>query len=295
MPMPTWLLFLVPTLIWASTWHVILYQLGSVPVLNSVGWRFGLAAVLMALLAWQQGARLRLPLRVHGWLIAAGVIQYGGNYWGVYEAERYIPSGLVAVLFALMVFGNALGAWWAFGQKSPRAFLIAALGGVAGVVMVFWPEIASTGARPHAAWGLAIGLLAVVAACVGNMLTLHLTRQGLPLIPVLAWAMGYGALFLIGMAGVTGIGWAFDWHAPYVLSWLYLTVFGTVIAFVMYFKLAQREGPARAALMGVIIPVIALGVSAALEGWQPTPLALMGMALCVASVVVAQRMGASKA
>ena len=86
---------------------------------------------------------------MHGWLIAAGVIQYGGNYWGVYEAERYIPSGLVAVLFALMVFGNALGAWWAFGQKSPkRSLLMAALGGVVGVVMVFWPEIASTGSRP---------------------------------------------------------------------------------------------------------------------------------------------------
>ena len=42
--MPTWLLFLGPTLIWASTWHVILYQLGQVPVLNSVGWRFALAA-----------------------------------------------------------------------------------------------------------------------------------------------------------------------------------------------------------------------------------------------------------
>jgi drug/metabolite transporter (DMT)-like permease len=292
--MPTWLLFLVPTFIWASTWHVILYQLGTVPVLNSVGWRFALAAVLMALLAWQQGQTLRLPWRVHGWLIAAGVIQYGGNYWGVYEAERYIPSGLVAVLFALMVFGNALGAWWAFGQKSPRSLLMAALGGVVGVVMVFWPEIASTGSRPNAAWGLVIGLLAVLAACVGNMLTLHLTRQGLALIPVLAWAMGYGAVFLIGMAGVTGIGWTFDWHMPYVLSWLYLTVFGTVIAFVMYFKLAQREGPARAALMGVVIPVIALGVSAALEGWRPTPLSILGMILCVGSVVMAQRLGASK-
>ena len=143
---------------------------------------------------------------------------------------------------------------------------------------------------------MVIGLLAVLAACVGNMLTLHLTRQGLALIPVLAWAMGYGAVFLIGMAGVTGIGWTFDWHMPYVLSWLYLTVFGTVIAFVMYFKLAQREGPARAALMGVVIPVIALGVSAAAGGLAARRLcrSLGGMILCVGSVVMAQRLGASK-
>ena len=138
--MPTWLLFLVPTLIWASTWHVILYQLGTVPVLNSVGWRFGLAALLLAALALKQGQSLKLPRSAHGLMLAAGIAQYSGNYWAVYESERYIPSGLVAVLFALMVFGNALGAWWAFGQKSSRSFLLAALGGIVGVALVFWPR-----------------------------------------------------------------------------------------------------------------------------------------------------------
>jgi len=287
--MPTWILFLGPTLIWASTWHVILYQLGEVPVLNSVGWRFALAAGLLALITKQQGQKLSLPLAAHPWVMLAGVIQYGGNYWAVYEAERFIPSGLVAVLFALMVFGNAIGAWLSFGQKVSRGFLLAALGGVAGVVMVFWPEIGATGARPDAGYGLAIGLGAVLAACVGNMLTLKLTRGGQGLLPVLAWGMGYGAAFLLITSVLSGVGLTFDFRWPYVLSWLYLSVFGTVIAFVLYFKLAQRQGAARAALMGVIIPVIALAVSALLEGYVPTPLALAGMALCIGSVLLAQR------
>jgi drug/metabolite transporter (DMT)-like permease len=292
--MPTWVLFLVPTLIWASTWHVILYQLGTVPVLNSVAWRFALASLLLALITRHQGQSLKLPLRVHATVLLAGIVQYGGNYWAVYEAERFIPSGLVAVLFALMVFGNAIGAWWAFGQRVSQRFLLAALGGVVGVVMVFWPEIGATGARPHALYGLAVGLGAVLAACVGNMLTLHLTRSGQALLPVLAWGMGYGALFLLLVAGATGTGWTFDWRWPYVLSWLYLTVFGTVIAFVLYFKLAQRQGAARAALMGVVIPVIALAASAVFEGWQATPLALAGMALCLCSVWWAQTSGATQ-
>lgn len=288
--MPTWLLFLGPTLIWASTWHVILYQLGSVPVLNSVGWRFALAALLLALICRQQRISLRLPLRSHAWVLAAGVIQYGGNYWAVYEAERYIPSGLVAVLFALMVFGNAIGAWLCFGQKVGRGFLAAAAVGVAGVALVFWPEIGAAGGRAQAGYGLAVGLGAVVAACVGNMLTLHLTRTGHALLPVLAWGMGYGAAGLLGVALLGGVGLHFDLRWPYVLSWLYLSVFGTVIAFVLYFKLAQRQGPARAALMGVVIPVIALAVSALLEGWAITPLAGLGMLLCVGSVLLALRL-----
>ncbi len=57
--LPSRWLFWGPTLIWASTWHVILYQLDSgVPVFNSVAWRFGLAALLLAALARGQ-ARCR--------------------------------------------------------------------------------------------------------------------------------------------------------------------------------------------------------------------------------------------
>lgn len=283
-------LFWGPTLIWASTWHVILYQLGSgVPILNSVGWRFGLAALMLAAFAVWQRQSLRLPLSAHGLMLATGIVQYSGNYFSVYEAERHIPTGLVAVLFCLMVFGNALSGRIFFGQRVSGRFLSASVGAVAGVVMIFWPEIASTGARPTAAYGLAIGLAAVLAACVGNVLTLTLTRRGVPLVPVLAWSMGYGSVFLLGMSVATGQGLNFAWTSSYVLSLLYLAVFGSVVAFVLYFKLAQRQGTARAALTGVVIPVIALGISAIFEGWRPTTLAIAGMVLCLGSIYVATR------
>lgn len=292
-PMSTRWLFWGPTLIWASTWHVILYQLDSgVPVLNSVAWRFALAAVLLFAFARWKGDSLRLPLSAHGLMLATGIVQYSGNYYSVYEAERHIPSGLVAVLFCLMVFGNALSGRVFFGQRVTRRFLLAASGGVVGVVMIFWPEIAATGARrgsDSAAYGLILGLLAVLAACVGNVLTLTLTRRGLPLVPVLAWSMGYGAAFLLLLSLGTGAGLHFAWQPSYVLSLLYLAVFGSVLAFVLYFKLAQAQGTARAALTGVVIPVIALGISAALEGWRPTGLALAGMALCLGSIYAATR------
>jgi len=284
-------LFWGPTLIWASTWHVILFQLDSgVPVLNSVAWRFGLAALLLAGLARWRGESLRLPGPAHALALATGIVQYSGNYWSVYEAERHIPSGLVAVLFCLMVFGNAVSGRVFFGQPVTRRFLVAACGGVLGVVLIFWPEIAATGARPTAGYGLAIGLFAVFAACVGNVLTLTLTRKrGLPLIPVLAWSMAYGSLFLMALSLATGTGLHFAWTAPYMLSLLYLAVLGSVVAFVLYFKLAQAKGPAGAALTSVIIPVIALLISAVFEGWQPTVLSVLGMGLSLASLWVATR------
>jgi drug/metabolite transporter (DMT)-like permease len=282
-------LFWVPTLIWASTWHVILYQLAEASPLVSVASRFLLAGVVLLAVAAARGQPWWLAPRWHGWLLATGVVQYGINYWSVYEAERHIPSGLVAVLFSLMVFGNALIGWRWFGQPVTRRFIVAAACGVLGVVLIFWPEVVATGARPHAALGLGVGLLAVVCACIGNAMTLKLSRQGLPLVPTLGWCMGYGALALWGVAAWQGAAMPIGPGVAWWLSLLYLTLFGSVIAFFVYFKLAQRVGPARAAMTGVMIPPIALAVSAALEGWQPDVLSWAGIVLCLGSVYVATR------
>lgn len=290
-PLSSRWLFWIPTLIWASTWHVILYQLDSgVPVLSSVGWRFAIASAVLAALARWRGERLGgMPASAHLLMLATGIVQYSGNYYSVYEAERHIPTGLVAVLFCLMVFGNALSGRIFFAQTVTRRFLVCAAGAVLGVVMIFWPEIAATGARPNAGLGLGLGLLAVLAACIGNVLTLTLTRRGLALIPVLAWSMGYGAAFLLSLSALRGASLQLAWTPAYLGSLAYLSLFGSVTAFVLYFKLAQRQGPARAALTGVVIPVIALLISALLEGWQATPLALAGMLLCLGSIYAATR------
>ena len=283
------LLFWGPTLIWASTWHAILYQLGPVPAVNSVAWRFALASVLLFALAVWRGERLLQPWQVHRRLALTGAVQYGLNYWCVYQAERWIPSGLVAVLFSLMVFGNAATGAWLFGQPVTRRFVAAAGVGVAGVALIFWPEVMSAGGRSDAGRGLVYGVAAVAGACAGNAMTLTQTRRGVPLVPMLAWSMGYGALSLIAAAGVAGVGWQVGTALSWWVSLLYLAALGSVAAFLMYFKLAQREGPARAALTSVLTPVIALAVSALLEGWRPTVLSLAGMALCLGSVYAATR------
>jgi drug/metabolite transporter (DMT)-like permease len=120
---------------------------------------------------------------------------------------------------------------------------------------------------------------------------MKLGERGVALLPMLAWCMGYGALGLLLAALAGGEGLAFGRSAAWWASLLYLSLFGTVIAFFVYFRLMQRVGPGAAALTSVLIPVIALGVSAALEGWRPTPLSWAGIALCLASVGWATRGG----
>ncbi len=291
----TRLLFWGPTLIWASTWHVILYQLAEVPAINAVAWRFALASALLFAIAAHRGEAWRLPLRLQPWLLLMGTVQFGLNYWGVYEAERFIPSGLVAVLFSLMVFGNAATGALFFGQPITRRFALSALVGVAGVALIFWPEVLAAGARPQAATGVALGLGAVLCACTGNALSLRLSRQDVPLVPLLAWGMGYGALSLVVVAGATGTGWQMGHTAVWWGSLVYLAAIGSVVPFLLYFKLILRKGPGHAALTGVLVPVIALVVSALFEGWRASALSVLGMALCLGSVFAATRPAASSA
>ena len=274
-------LFWAPTLIWATTWHAILYQLGDVSALHSIAMRFGLASMLLFGIALWRREAIAVSPQLHLWLAFTGAIQYGLNYLGTYEAERHIASGLVAVLFSLMIFTNAIGGALCFGQPMTRRFIAFGSLGVLGVALIFWPDIATASAAPGVLLGVGLALMAVTFASIGNMLTLRLTRGGMPLIPLLAWSMGYGAATLALIATVMQVPFHFDPRPSYWLSLLYLSAMGSVVAFILYFKLAQRQGPGRAALMGMVIPAIALVVSAVLEGWRPTVVSSGGIVLCL--------------
>ena len=282
-------LFWAPTLIWATTWHVILYQLGEVAVLHSVALRFGLASVMLFSIARWRGESLAFSPAQHGWLLLTGAVQYGFNYMGTYEAEKHLPSGLMAVLFSLMIFTNAIGGALCFGQSISRRFALSGAIGVAGIVLIFWPAIAAAREGVGVLGAVGLGLMAVTFASIGNMLTLRLTRRGASLIPLLAWSMGYGALTLMLIATLGGVEFHLDPRPSYWISLLYLSALGSVAAFLLYFSLAKRQGPGRAALTGLVIPPMALLMSALFEDWRPTLVSSAGMVLCLVGLWGATR------
>ena len=282
-------LFWAPTLIWATTWHVILYQLGDVAVLHSVALRFGLASIMLFAIARWRGESLAFSPAQHGWLLLTGAVQYGFNYMGTYEAEKHLPSGLMAVLFSLMIFTNAIGGALCFGQSISRRFVLSGALGITGIVLIFWPAIAAAREGVGVLGAVGLGLMAVTFASIGNMLTLRLTRRGASLIPLLAWSMGYGALTLMLIATLGGVEFHLDPRPSYWISLLYLSALGSVAAFLLYFSLAKRQGPGRAALTGLVIPPMALLMSALFEGWRPTLVSSAGMVLCLVGLWGATR------
>ena len=287
--MPNWLLFLVPSLIWGTTWLVIKFQLGVVAAEVSVAWRFGIAALL--LLGWcvLRGVRLRASARAHASFALLGVLQFGLNYVLVYLSEQYLTSGLVSVLFVLLVFWNLLGARVLLGARAPAAVVAGAALGLLGVAAVFLPELQQVSSSRRLGVGVALALAGTLVASAGNLWSQRLYARGEAVVPSTAWSMLYASLAVGLYCAVTGIPFTFDASLPYVLSLLYLAVFGSVFAFVAYLTLLQRIGAGRSGYTAAAIPVLAMLTSTVFEGYRWTAPAVVGLLLVLAGNVLVLR------
>ena len=282
-------MFVACTAIWGSTWLAITFQLGVVASAISVAYRFALAAAILASWCLATGRSLRFAPRAHGLLAAQGALMFGLNYVAVYRAEEYIASGLVAVLFSTIVFTNALGARIAFGESLTVRTIIGATLGVAGVSLLFLPDIAAAGASTTTVLGVGYSLAAALLATGGNLVTMRMQRSGLPIFPTTAWGMAYGAIVAAVVASLSGVTWSFDPHPAYIVSLMYLAVFGSIVAFGAYLTLLKAIGAGPSAFIAVSTPVVAMLLSTAVEGYVWSVTAAAGVALAVAGNIVVLR------
>jgi drug/metabolite transporter (DMT)-like permease len=283
------LLFFVSSFIWGTTWLAIKFQLGLVAPEVSVAWRFALASLL--LLGWclLRGIALPRGVRDHGRLALLGLLLFGVNYVLVYRSEQYLTSGLVSVIFASLVFWNLLGARVFFATPAPRAVILGAVLGVAGVVILVWPELTGLSAGARQAVGIALAVVATAIASAGNLYSQWLFGRGIALLPGTGIAMGYAALAVMAFCAARGVPFAFDPRLSYVLSLAYLALFGSVFAFVAYLTLIKRIGAGRSGYTAAVIPVIAMLASTVFEGYRWSPAALAGMALVLGGTVFVLR------
>lgn len=282
--------FLVVSLIWGSTWFVIRDQLSVVPSSWSVTYRFTVAAIGMFLLALIMRQPLRIDREFLGWSMFLGLIQFSLNFNFVYLAEHHITSGLVAVIFALLIIPNAiLGKWW-LGRPIGTAFIVGSAIATTGVGLLMLREyrVAPVGGM-DVLIGLLLTLAAVVSASVSNVLQVIPRIARFPTVTILAWSMLWGsvcnaliALFFFGPP-------VFDPRPAYFGGVLYLGIVGTVLTFPLYFRLIRDIGPGKAAYTGVLIPLVAMLLSTAFEGYEWSLLAITGAALAMIGLVVAMQ------
>ena len=282
-------LYATSVLIWGSTWLAITFQFGTVPPAVSVVYRFVLAGAILAVWSALKGIGLRFSARDHLWMGLQGLLLFGINYLCVYLAETHVTSGLVAVVFSLLTVLNIVGSRLAFGTPIRRVVVLGAILGIAGVALVFLPEIRGGAARGSAPIGIAFALVGAVCASLGNLVAYRNHGRGLPVVPMNLFGMLYGALVVAAYAVATRQPWRFDFSARYLLSLGYLAVFGSIVAFGAFIVLLGRIGADRAGYVTVAIPVVALFLSGLFEGLRWHPSLAAGVLLCLAGNVAVLR------
>jgi drug/metabolite transporter (DMT)-like permease len=278
----TWQLFAICVLVWGTTWHAITYQLADFSAESGVALRFALAGLaLLAFCRWR-GVALGYSLADHGALALQGVFLYGVSYVCVYHAERYVPSGLVAVGYSASPLLAGIGAALLFGASLGRRFVVGGVLGLCGVVAIFWTEITRASGDDRAALGAVFTIASVLLSAVGSLAASRNRQRGVTLLP----AMGYGMLYGASAAAVVALAFGRSIVLPTAPSWWlslgYLAFAGSVLTFACFLTLQDRVGPGPAGTIGVMTPLLALLVSLAFEGFRPDGLTALGAALAVA-------------
>jgi drug/metabolite transporter (DMT)-like permease len=282
--------FALITLIWGSTWIVITDQLGTVPPTWSVAYRFAIGAAAMFLYARWTGASLRIGREGHVLALTFGIPQFCLNYNLVYAAELYVTSGLVAVVFALLIVPNSLLARLFLKQRVTGGFLAGSAVALAGVALLFLQEFRAS-AAPATAIGTGIGLaiLATLAASVGNVMQASERLRRRPVAAMLAWGMVYGVLADIALSWTLYGPPVVETRPIYWISLLYLALVASALAFALYYHVIRAIGPARAAYSSVLIPIIAMGFSTMFEHYRWSLVAAAGGVLTLAGLILALR------
>jgi drug/metabolite transporter (DMT)-like permease len=292
----TWQLFAICVVVWGTTWHAITYQLAGFPAELGVAVRFALAGAGALVVARWRGDRLAFSVADHGALALQGTFLYGLAYVAVYQAERFVPSGLVAVGYSASPLVSGIGAALLFGAPFGGRFVAGGLCGVGGVALIFWPEIQRHDGSGDARLGAVFTAGAVLLSAIGSLAASRNRARGRPLLPAIAYGMLYGALAAaaVGVAIGDGRTLALPTAASWWLSLVYLAFAGSVLAFACFLTLQDRVGVGRAGTVGVMTPLLALVVSLALEGFRPTTLTVAGAALAGAGNLLMLRRAPSR-
>lgn len=281
--------FLTISLIWGSTWFVIVGQIDGVPPAWSVAWRFVLATLGMFALTMATGNALSMPKRVHGLAIFIGLCQFCGNYNFVYQSELHLTSGIVAVMIGLMIVPNAVLGRLLLGQAITARFAFGSAIAIAGIALLLVNEAREARLGGNVGLGIWLAAGAMLAASISNVIQAGDTGRRVPLMTLVAWAMLYGTLIDIVVALILSGPPVFPSDAQYWLGTAYLAFAGSVVTFPLYYRLIREIGAGRASYHNVLVIVVAMLLSTFLEGYRWSTLAIAGAALSLLGLLIALR------
>jgi len=262
------ILFTATLFCWSPTWYLIKFQLGYVDPLVSVFYRFVTASLIIFIYLIIKRKNLKFSFNQHIWFLFFGTCLYSINYVFFYTSNTYLVSAFPAIVFSTVVIMNIIGEWFYFKKKPTIKTLIGAAIGMVGIIIIFNKEIFNFSLSNGTHIGLFLALLGTFCASTGNMIHQRNLNNNFPLIQTIAFAMLYGSLMTLLVTQLNNTELLFEFTFRYIVSLAYLSVFGSIFAFIFYLKLLEKVGSGRAGYVGVVMPVIALLISTIFENLE---------------------------
>jgi drug/metabolite transporter (DMT)-like permease len=271
----SWLWLLLLASIWGASYMLIKIGLREMSPEMVAFARIALAAVVLVPIAAAQGALSGLRGRL-GVIAAVGAVQVAGPFLLIPLGEQHIASALAGILVATTpIFTALLAIRLDHEERSEGLRLVGVGAGVAGVALLFGFDLGGSSAALLG--GLAV-VLASVGYSVGSFVVKHRLSDARPL-GVVATVMTASALMLlipaIATAPASGPG-----LGP-IAAVVALGVFGTGVAFVIFYLLIGTVGPARTMIVSYLAPGFAVVYGATLLGESISVATLVGLALIV--------------
>ena len=286
--MNNFILFGITLFCWSPTWYVIKFQLGYVDPLVSVFYRFFAASIIIFIYLIIKNKNLRFSINFHVWFLFFGTCLYSSNYVFFYLSNTYLISAFPAIVFSTVVIMNIIGEAFYFKKKPSLKTLIGLTIGMIGIIIIFNDEIFNFNLDNGTHVGLFLALLGTFCASTGNMVHQRNLNNSFPLIETIAYAMLYGSLITLLITQIKGTELLFEYSFSYIASLTYLSIVGSIFAFIFYLKLLENVGAGRAGYVGVVMPVLALLISTIFEDleWQADliiglPILIIGAVLVI--------------
>jgi drug/metabolite transporter (DMT)-like permease len=270
------LLFAATVLIWGTTWIAIAFQVGDIPLVTSVFYRFALAAIVMIAGLVLMG-KLKWP-STWRFIFAQAVCLFCFNFIAFYNATALMPSGLVSVIFSLATIFNAINARLLFKDPIQRKTILAGAIGVTGLALLFWRDLTGE-IDVNVLLGVAWATGGTMLFSLGNMASRRNSAEGITPIQANAWGMGIGSMVLLAIIFITQTPIIVPTSGLYIGALVYLAVIGSVVGFTTYLMMVARMGASQAAYATVLFPVVALLASTLFEGYQWHWTAFLGLGL----------------
>jgi len=272
-------LYGLTVLIWGSTWIAINYQLGDVAPEVSIFYRFFLAALIMFAYCRFKKLPLHFAAKQHLQLFAFGLCLFACNYYLLYNAQAHINSALTSIAFSTLMIVNIVNARLWYKTHITRQVYYGGALGLIGIVTLFWPQINTVELGAETLLGLGFCMVGVLFASTGNMISMKNQQKNMAVLPATAWGMLYGSLFIFVIALIQGKEFNFSFTMPYISSLLYLSLFGSVIAFGCYLTLLNNIGAHKASYSTIMFPAVAVVISTFVEGFLWDEYTVIGLGL----------------